>query len=89
MLPVTFDHQAAIHCPFCGVKLWNNKVLAAHLNSHHGFGRARSFTLSNLLYLDCTSAIKAEQQEDTNKICEQWDISASQARGRDVRSKTV
>jgi len=84
MLPSDLKLHEAIYCPLCGLGVVSNRGLARHLASRHGFSQAASFTLSNLLYLDLQQAIRAANGERVDEIATHFDITASQAAGRDV-----
>ena len=89
MLPSDLRLNDPLHCPLCGEKCEGHRGLARHLASRHGFFQAAAFTLSNLLFLDVQQAIRAANGERVDEIAARFDITASQAAGRDVPQRTA
>lgn len=79
----------AIWCPMCGFKCISVAGFERHLVSIEGLTRADAFRVAELIRLDVGEARKAAFRKESEQTAIAWDITASQAAGRDVRRKTV
>jgi hypothetical protein len=84
MLDHSFNWQSAVYCPLCGLGVVGVNALGRHLAFSHDIAGGRGMSLARLLMLDIEQAIKLAGSEQLHEQATAWDITASQAAGRDV-----